>query len=431
MLTHLRRPLVAGEIPSGEGSVFHFLDIYALGFGLEACGALFLGKAWGWVALGVVGSIFFHLLGTNWPRIKPRIWPHFASGLERISNNRLYRRSIFALMIIAFSTSVGFAFYRRYHRPSSIQSASPTKTTVSAEVESSAPISSPRSETKIPKKPKAKSPVNAVEPKQKIAQSTLPQIVPPLAGATPITKPNDCSARNITATNGVYSNGAAPDLSNVCQSRFDNILVQGTGSNKFTINGKDNAVTNNTVTNMDVEIAKDAQHNKIDRNLIQSGVPFGVIPAQTNGNGANLANIWAAQTGAMYKCAGPCGLGPFPDSPIYGVPPDLPPAKALHGSSRFVADKLSALIDEGNVIAYTFFKDNDVESLKKSQIAWQAKIDAVMSNLDSRLGDALTHVTSLRFGDSRSPEGTSICKSIAGKNDLMTIYQNTLRGFKD
>jgi hypothetical protein len=110
--------LMAGEIPSGEGSVFHFLDIYALGFGLEAVGALFLGKSWRWIALGVVGSILFHLLGTNWPRIRPVIGPRIASTLERITSNRLYRRSIYILMILAIVASVGFRVYGHYRNHS-------------------------------------------------------------------------------------------------------------------------------------------------------------------------------------------------------------------------------------------------------------------------------------------------------------------------
>jgi len=110
---------------------------------------------------------------------------------------------------------------------------------------------------------------------------------------------------------------------------------------------------------------------------------------------------------------------------------DYSDAKSVTCSSRVVTDQLSALIDEGNLIAYTFVQDNNVEALKKSQKDWQAKIDAVMSNLDPRLGVALIHVTTDRCVGNRNPEGIDICKSIAGKSDLMTIYQNTLRGFKD
>ncbi len=143
---------MAGEIPSGEGSVFHFLDIYALGFGLEACGALFLGKSWWWVALGVVGSIFFHLLGTKWSRIKPKIWPRLASALELISGNRLYRRSIFVLMVIAFFASIGFGLYRHYH--SSLVQPFSSSSTPSATVEppslSSQQTAEPTSKTTKP-----------------------------------------------------------------------------------------------------------------------------------------------------------------------------------------------------------------------------------------------------------------------------------------
>jgi hypothetical protein len=103
MLTHLRWPFMAGEIPSGEGSVFHFLDIFALGCGLEACAALFNGKSLWLVAGGVAGAVGFHLLGTKWPVIKLRLWPRLASGIEAIASNRSYRFGALALVVGYFA----------------------------------------------------------------------------------------------------------------------------------------------------------------------------------------------------------------------------------------------------------------------------------------------------------------------------------------
>src|ERR1035437_965276 len=83
MLTHLRRPFLAGEIPSGHGSVFHFLDIFALGFGLAAVDSLVAGRSL-WVVGGcVIAAIAIHILGTKWPLIRERLGPRLATILYR------------------------------------------------------------------------------------------------------------------------------------------------------------------------------------------------------------------------------------------------------------------------------------------------------------------------------------------------------------
>jgi len=165
---------MAGEIPSGESSVFHFLDIYALGFGLEACGALFLRKSWWWVALGVIGSIFFHLLGTKWPRIKPRVSPRFASMMERIAANRFYRVAICSLIAVSFISSVGVGTYRHYHL--STGRSSPAQTIAKVE----------------PVEPARPAPVEVPAPAKSIANSKRgePQTIKP-------TEPNRSEGSNI------------------------------------------------------------------------------------------------------------------------------------------------------------------------------------------------------------------------------------------
>jgi hypothetical protein len=206
MLTHLRRQLVAGEIPSGEGSVFHFLDIYALGFGLEACGALFLGKPWWWVALGVIGSIFFHLLGTKWPRIKPLIGPRFALAFERITSNRSYRRVIYSAMVIAILVSIGFRIYRHYYSYAIQQSVSAQKTGSSSVMPS--PQSSASMQSELPTRPaqgKAASIKGSAstESTQKIRKSS-PRIPVRTSGSAPSGAP---STTINSAPNGIAISG--------------------------------------------------------------------------------------------------------------------------------------------------------------------------------------------------------------------------------
>ena len=217
---------MAGEIPSGEGSLFHFLDIYALGFGLEACGALFLGKSWGWVALGVGGSIFFHLLGTKWPRIKPVIGPRVASTLERITSNRPYRRSIYVLMILATLASIGYRAYRHYY-PSLVNlpaSARATGPGIARPQDSVAATSgSPTQPVQGAAKPVK--PSNLLKPKH-----SAPQSGPPSTTITAVTNaPNSAAVGVNTGTVNVGSQlrsiGDEDALANVLSARHGSISI--------------------------------------------------------------------------------------------------------------------------------------------------------------------------------------------------------------
>src|ERR1700739_3089674 len=72
---------MSGEIPAGHGSVFHFLDIFALGCGLEAAAGLHKGDPLWMVGAWIGGAIAFHLVGTNWPLIHQWVGPLFSSIL--------------------------------------------------------------------------------------------------------------------------------------------------------------------------------------------------------------------------------------------------------------------------------------------------------------------------------------------------------------
>lgn len=245
-------------------------------------------------------------------------------------------------------------------------------------------------------------------------------------------KLEDCKTSNGTITDNIYRDVAVPDLSSFCHSSFDNNLTLGNGRPTLKIGGEQNEIAHNTFPEMNVETTDKSKGNKLQENLFQN--PTTPVPTAKSGVGADTAKIRAAQRANVFKCPSPCGpYGPYPDTLIEGLPSNLPLAKALHGSSGFVADQLSLLIDEGNAIVDTFLADNDMEALSKNQVAWQAKVETVVANLDPRLGDALTHVRSGQFSESNSHNqaGINICKSIMGKIDVLTIYQNQLRGVGD
>src|SRR5277367_5814766 len=114
MFIHLTRRYMSGEIPTGEGSVFHFLDIFALGCGLEACAALFKGEYWK-VLLGVAGAIALHLIGTNWPLIKTKLAPNLASFLERVGRSKRLRIAALFLVVGYFVALLWLFLYKIRH----------------------------------------------------------------------------------------------------------------------------------------------------------------------------------------------------------------------------------------------------------------------------------------------------------------------------
>jgi hypothetical protein len=145
--------------------------------------------------------------------------------------------------------------------------------------------------------------------------------------------------------------------------------------------------------------------------------------------------VYEAQTANVFKCPSPCGPhGPYPDVMLEGLPKDLPNAKALTGSSRVLATRLSDLIDEGNLLVRQFFGTDDVEFLSKNEIAWQDKVEQLLSSsLDPRLVKTLSKVSSKQLSgmNSHNQQGTAICNSIGGKTDLLTMYYNQLIGVGD
>ena len=111
----------------------------------------------------------------------------------------------------------------------------------------------------------------------------------------------------------------------------------------------------------------------------------------------------------------------------------MPLAKALRGSSHALADKLSVLIDEGGAIVNAFRANSDMGLLISKQAAWEIKVETAVSDLDSRLDEALASVKSatLKASGNLGQAGLDICNSIEFEAEVLTIYQNQLRGVGD
>ena len=60
-------------------------------------------------------SLTSHIVGIRWPQIKPIVGTRFASALERIASNRLYRRSIYTVIAVELFATTGFRVYGYYH----------------------------------------------------------------------------------------------------------------------------------------------------------------------------------------------------------------------------------------------------------------------------------------------------------------------------
>jgi hypothetical protein len=231
------------------------------------------------------------------------------------------------------------------------------------------------------------------------------------------------------APNGIAAAAPAPIAPPLTRRIVDDGNTYENLPNKLEVQDPGTIFTHNLVRGMDSSITNGAY---------AAGNDFEGrgTPPLNDPNDPVMAGIRAAQRQTIYKCPDPCGEhGPYFDSPIEGLPSDLPLAKALHGSSHYIADQLWALIDEGNAIVDTFCAGNDMAVLNKSQMDWQAKIETVVSNLDQRLGDALTKVKAPQWRSSGAKglnqKGIDICNLILVKIDVLIMYQNQLRGVGD
>jgi hypothetical protein len=117
----LKGLVMADDVPTPEQMVPSLLHavMWACMFG--AVDAVIARKPWPvWVG-ALALSLTSHIVGIKWPQIKPRVGPRFASILERIASNRLYRRAIYFAIAIALLVSIGTAGYRYYHKSATVE----------------------------------------------------------------------------------------------------------------------------------------------------------------------------------------------------------------------------------------------------------------------------------------------------------------------
>jgi hypothetical protein len=215
---------------------------------------------------------------------------------------------------------------------------------------------------------------------KKDAQEATPQAQQDVS-----TLSRDCSSPGTIASNSIYRTGATPHLSG-CDS-LTNSLVQGPTYNgarpTFTVAGQNPTLTRNTIVDTDIrDTAKESQYNG---NLIGStdGV-VKVIQASNRNTGADMDEIYAAQTQNVYECHSRecCGSTPFPDTPISGFDASLT-AVAINGEKKSaVADELAQILKKGR-------KVKGVDSEKD----WEVEVKAFLTpKLGSQFAKAFDHV---------------------------------------
>jgi len=224
----------------------------------------------------------------------------------------------------------------------------------------------------------------------------------------------ECGVSNGTFSNGVYRNGAVPDLSSNCNSRFTNNLTLSNGRPKLTVGGKENEITHNTFPEMDVTTTEKSQGNKLQDNLFKNPVVPGQMPTAKNGSGANTAEIYKAQTRNQYP-------GGFPDTP-------WPIANTvLHGTNASVIDQLDHLIDEAHKIVADFRKDHNAQSIQEREKTWEAEsTSALKANLGQSFAEEFDEKELASDPNRLNTEGSKICNLIDAKIDVLSIFANQL-----
>ena len=104
------------ELPSGDKAVYVILEMIALGFILEAVPSFMRGDVWWrWVGALALGILFL-VAGVKWPQIKQiAAASRFASIVEGIASKPLYRRTVYAVIVLIIFVSTGFRGYRHYY----------------------------------------------------------------------------------------------------------------------------------------------------------------------------------------------------------------------------------------------------------------------------------------------------------------------------
>src|ERR1700733_7175947 len=116
ILAALKGLIMSDDAPTPEQMVPSLLHavMWACMFG--GVDAVIASKPWPIWTGAFTLSLVSHIVGIKWPQIKPKISPRFASLVERIAGNRLYRYAIYSGIVIALFASVAVAIYRHYHQ---------------------------------------------------------------------------------------------------------------------------------------------------------------------------------------------------------------------------------------------------------------------------------------------------------------------------
>jgi hypothetical protein len=100
--------------PTEDRAVSTFLDYVALACIFGFVDVLIAGK---WlISFGALAAaIIFHIVGIKWPEIKLKVGTRVATGVDRVANDRRYRRSMVVLLVIV-GLFFGVMWFRRIHR---------------------------------------------------------------------------------------------------------------------------------------------------------------------------------------------------------------------------------------------------------------------------------------------------------------------------
>jgi hypothetical protein len=187
-----------------------------------------------------------------------------------------------------------------------------------------------------------------------VVQSTVPPIQKQapsnihsgnIEGEHTVQPPTDCSSGGSVSRDGVYRNGATPQLGD-CSS-LDNSVVQGNGrdSKAEIVGGKESRITHNTQEGFDNPSIHGGDNAEISGNLQRKHQDTSSTQDK-NGNGADMDDIRAAQTAIVYECRDRecCHGTPFTDTPIPRFN-GVPTAVAINGENNsVVADGLANLL---------------------------------------------------------------------------------------
>src|ERR1700676_3900080 len=113
IVSALKGLLMADEVPTPEEGVPSFLHalMWACIFG--AVDAIIAGKHWPMWAGALGLSLTCHIVGINWPSIKPKISPRVAAMLERVAGSRRYRWIVVGFVIVMLAASLAYCYLYR------------------------------------------------------------------------------------------------------------------------------------------------------------------------------------------------------------------------------------------------------------------------------------------------------------------------------